>query len=64
MNNAGSPAKVAIYNNFVRVVFNRRFEALPEGQFSIPLDNYPAGLYFIRIDGDDFSKFIKLLVNR
>jgi hypothetical protein len=61
---AGSPATVAIYNNFGWIVFSRRFDVLPEGQFSIPLGKYPEGLYFVRIDGNDFSKLMKLHVNR
>jgi hypothetical protein len=61
---SGSPALVSVYNNFGKKVFCRQFTGLPEGQFMIPVDNYPAGLYFARIDGNDFSKLIKFQVIR
>lgn len=61
---AGEPANLAIYNNYGQMMYSRKFEALPENQLVIPVDSYPKGIYFLKIDGNDFSRFLKLQVNR
>jgi hypothetical protein len=58
----GKEAIITIFNNFGILVYDRKFETLPENRVMISLENYEAGLYHIRINGNDFSKSLKLQV--
>jgi hypothetical protein len=61
---AGTSAAIAIHNNLGQIVYSRKFDALPIGQFLLPIDCYRNGLYFVSIHGSDFFRYMKLQVNR